>query len=394
MVRDRAGTLEVRSGARDRVRLRFAEEDGRYYVIPSAPDSAWWRRAIREGGAWVRAEDTAERECSGEILAAPERIEHIRSLFRAKYGASDWDRYFSGASRALCLDPTRPRHPLDADARLREEFDSVAPGYDRQLSGHPIERYLKERAGALVGTSLAGADPLLEIGPGTGYHTLRLLAAGHRIVAVDVSGRMTVELVRRARAERLANGLTARTGRLRDLAEVLGDLPDGTFGGAFSMFGPFNLERDLTPAAAALARLVRPGGRLAFTSIGRPGLAPMAWELALGRPRAAFCRVRGSVPPDAFRYPLELFLKNPTEWDRLLAPRFHRVATLAVSVLAPPFDSDRLTRFLGPDHGRRGRRLDERLSRHPGLAGLAEWSYLEYVRSSNGTVTSAAPEGR
>ncbi len=131
------------------------------------------------------------------------RVRALQELFRAKYGAEAWRTYFEGRNEVLEVDPQREPIPPTALERIRGEFDSVAPGYDARIARQPIERYLKDRVTDLALDTLRGLDPILEIGPGTGYHTAPLLAAGHRVVAVDLSERMLEQLQTKAdRGER------------------------------------------------------------------------------------------------------------------------------------------------------------------------------------------------
>ncbi len=379
--RRRDDLLELKVAHGRPVRLRYAVDGPRLFVAPSRADADWFARAIRSGTARVRAIGGAEVECAATAVFRPEEIERVASLLREKYGDVAFARWFGRLSRALALEPGRPPVPVSPDELLRDEFDSVAPFYEDSIGAHGIDRYLKVRVAERLGLLFEGLDPLLEIGPGTGYHTLRLRKAGHHLFAVDVSPRMLEELGRRAAGKGGGAGLETRVGRFRDLEALLSDLPDGAFAGGFSAFGAFNLEPEIDRAIPSLYRLLRPGGRLAFTSLNRPGVSPLGWELAMGRPGAAFRRVSEVVEAGGIRYPLELYLRSPSAWDRLLAPGFRPLSREAVSVAAPPFDSDRLVRWVGTRGGERAKALDGRLSRWPGSWVAAEWVLLTYERT-------------
>lgn len=387
---DHPRTLELRAGRSPWARLLFVEDRGRYFVLPSAELSAWYFEAASQGGAWVRTEPGHERSCASRIVYRADELARVRSLFRAKYGAEATEAHFAKSRRALSLDPTRVAVTPTWESRVRDEFDSVAAGYDESIDHQPIERYLKDRAADLLGRSLAGLDPLLEIGPGTGFHTLRLLADGHRVTAVDISSEMLSQLRQRAEAADLAGRLEVRLGRLSDLGRILEDVPDGAFRGAYSAFGAFNIEPTLRPAVRALARLIAPGGRLVIAALNRPGLAPMAWELLMGRAAAAFRRVAEVVPVNGIRYPLELHVPSADGWDALLEPGFRRRRREPVSVVAPPFGSDRAVAFLGERGGRRVRDWDRRLARVPGSWAAAEWVLFDYERRTKPEPPSAA----
>ncbi|HXW67044.1 MAG TPA: class I SAM-dependent methyltransferase [Thermoplasmata archaeon] len=374
-------TLELRLPAQRPVPLLFVREDGRFYVIPSAGTAGWFRDALGAGGAMVQLGDAQGLACAAREIVDPIDSDRVRERFRAKYGETTFRTHFAEATRLLELDPHRPVPALRPAERLREEFDRAAEGYDRALAEKPVERYLKDRAIPVFERIFRGADPLLEIGPGTGYHTLPLLAGGHRLIVVDVSTGMLGELHRRASAAGLDGRLERRTGRLGELDRVTADLPNGAIGGAFSAFGAFNLEPELPRAATELARLVRPGGRLAFVALNRPALAPIAWEIASGRPRAAASRLTERVPGGRGHYPLELTVRTAAAWDRLLRVGFRRVGTQAISAIAPPFDPDWVGRLLPTPMGRqRARRWDARIASAPMGPLLAEWVLLDYER--------------
>jgi hypothetical protein len=109
-------------------------------------------------------------------------------------------------------------------------------------------------------------------------------------------------------------------------------------------------------------------------------VVPFFWDLALGRPRAAINRTRHEVPPGGIRYPLALHLRTPREWDRALSEGFRRSSIGSVSVLAPPFDSDRIVRLLGKSGSEKARRWDSFLADRRYSWVASEWVSLLYTR--------------
>ncbi len=370
--------LLLTAGTGPSVPLLFVEDADSVYVIPSDSPAAWFSAAVREGGCRIRFPNGREMSSLVAIVRSPEALEQIRSLFESKYGAVVWTEHFDRMREALqVFSGVAPRTSTAAD-RIRGEFDAVSWGYDGALARKPIDRYLKDRVVAIATSSLSGSDPILEIGSGTGYHTLPLLAAGHRVTAIDLSEGMLDRLRLSADRRGFGGRLETRTARLADLETDLRDIPDGNFAAAFSAFGAFNLEPDV--GVAALRRLLRPGGKLLFTSLNRPGVVPFFWDLALGRPRAAINRTRHEVPPGGIRYPLALHLRTPREWDRALSEGFRRSSTGSVSVLAPPFDSDRIVRLLGKSGSEKVRRWDAFLADRRYSWAASEWVSLLYTR--------------
>ncbi len=376
-----AGQLRLRAPDGAEIPLLFVEDGARLYVLPSERGARWAVEALRVGWCEVQLRDEGWTRCAATPVDDPHENERWRARFRATYGSDVWARHFERSGRVIELDPQAPASPRSAADRVRGEFDAAAASYADRVAQRSVERYLKETTLERLRELFQGRDPLLEIGPGPGLETVPLLEAGHRVVAVDTSPGMLSVLTDRARAARVEPGLTTRRGALGELGTVLADLEAGTFAGAFSTFGAFNLEPNVGALGRDLGRLVRPGGRLAFTSLNRPGVAPFLWEAIAGHPRVAFGRLRTAWERLGESYPLDAFPRRPSEWDALLTPAFHRRSTMPVSVLAPPFEPS----IRWPRPGPRGRRylrgVDRRLSRRSRLSEVAEWAFLVYERS-------------
>lgn len=103
--------------------------------------------------------------------------------------------------------------------------------------------------------------PLVDLGCGTGRHSLRFARRGFPVVAVDLSHAMLHAVTTRATAEGLpVLGLEANLCRL-------GSLPEATFAYALSMFSTLGMIRGRPARRKALSeafRILRPGGRLAL----------------------------------------------------------------------------------------------------------------------------------
>jgi len=389
---DRPGrreSLELRAVGIAPVRLLFVELDGRVYVAPSQGSAAWFTASVREGQCETRKPGEAWTSAATRLVGPDGSHPSLPGEFDRKYGAGTWSRYFGGRSTILELTRLRAGLSVSDPDRIRGEFDALAESYDATVAGHAIDAYLKSQVTRLSVAALRDHDPLLELGSGTGIHTLPLLAAGHSVLAVDISDRMLDQLRRHAEASGASRSLRTRAGRVGELPQVLGDLPGSSIGGAFSAFGAIDVEGDLDAAVTELSRIIRPGGRLAFTSLNRPGWTPMLWDLAGFRLRSAGSRLRREVPPGAVRYPLRLFPRSAADWDRLLARGFRRHSAQALSCLAPPFDSERLVRFLGAEGAARAKSLDARLVTRRGALRSAEWLFLVYERSPSGATTRA-----
>ena len=153
----------------------------------------------------------------------------------------------------------------------RTSFGSVAADYAALRPGYPADAV----------AFLLGDRPrrVLDLGAGTGLLTDVLLAAGHEVLAVDLSGPMLDQL--RARLPQVV----AATGGAESIPLPDADVDAVVAGQAAHWFDP-------VPAAAELRRVLRPGGVVGFVWNTRDETVP--WVRALGRPaRGGGPRPRG-----------------------------------------------------------------------------------------------------
>jgi SAM-dependent methyltransferase len=375
--------VRVRIGDGASTPLLFWEEPGAVFVMPSSTATRWLNDALRTGGCTLTWPDGRTESCSTELLVDARAAGHVRERMRTRYGPAVYDRYFGPRSKVVRLTPGGKVNSRTPDQLLVQEFDAVAAGYLAAVQDNRIEYHVNVATRDRLLTQFRGRQHLLEIGAGIGFETLPLLASGHAITVVDLSPRMLENLTAGATAAGVAAGLSSRIGRLSRLDEALQDVPASSFDGAYSTFGAFNLESSLGSAPTAFARVLRPGSLLVFTTLNRPGLLPVLWEAVVGNRVGALRRAQHEMPAGTVRYPLSVYPRNPTWWDRALAPHFRRIGTLPVSVMAPPFESPRLVRWFGPTGGSRVLRWDARLSRRAALAPLGEWSYLVFERRTD-----------
>lgn len=226
---------------------------------------------------------------------------------------------------------THDRPRIDETARA---FDMVAHEYDRTNRANPILEDMRRRSLAMLRRYVPAGAELLDIGCGPGTDQAALLAAGYCLTAIDASPAM-VQQARRS-AERLAPA--HRPTILCRSVEQLGKFQPGSFDAAFSNFGPLNCAADLCEVARQLHDVLRPGGVLVASVIGR--ICP--WEVALylsrGNVRRAALRFRrGQVPVP---------LKHETVWTTYLTPAacarafasagFTRREHVALGVASPP----------------------------------------------------------
>jgi demethylmenaquinone methyltransferase / 2-methoxy-6-polyprenyl-1,4-benzoquinol methylase len=140
-------------------------------------------------------------------------------------------------------------------AAVRDMFDAIAPRYDLVNRVMTFRLDVRWRRRAVRALGLPAASHILDLASGTGDLCADLALAGHRPVSVDFSLGML-------RAD--------RSGAPRVQADILRlPVPDRSVDGVTCGFALRNLV-DLAAFFAELARVVRPGGRIALLDVGVP----------------------------------------------------------------------------------------------------------------------------
>jgi SAM-dependent methyltransferase len=181
---------------------------------------------------------------------------------------------------------------LPGDAR--STYDGACDHFDDA----PLGFWDRHGQGTIARLGLPEGARVLDVCCGAGASALpsaRAVGPGGSVTGVDLSGGL-VALARR-KAER--EGLGNLDFRVADMTSLL--LPGRSFDAVVIVFGIF-FAPDMEGQLRALARLVRPGGKLAVTTWG-PGLFEPLYVPFL----AAFRRLRPGLP-------------EYRPWDRISAP--------------------------------------------------------------------------
>ena len=140
---------------------------------------------------------------------------------------------------------------------VRTMFDRIAPFYDAM--NRAMTMGLDGRWRRLAATAVVQpGDNVLDAACGTGDLAIAALRAGGKVTGLDVSEPMLERARRKNGAIEWVRG---------DLLEL--PFPDASFDAATIGFGIRNVE-DHERGLAELARVVRPGGRLAVLELARP----------------------------------------------------------------------------------------------------------------------------
>lgn len=138
---------------------------------------------------------------------------------------------------------------------VREMFDAIAPRYDLVNRIMTFRLDVRWRRTTVRDLALAPGSVVLDLASGTGDLCIDLREAGLTPISMDLSYGMLA---------------ADRSGAPRSQADILRlPVPDGSVDGVTCGFALRNLT-DLDAFFVELARVVRPGGRIALLDVGVP----------------------------------------------------------------------------------------------------------------------------
>jgi len=249
----------------------------------------------------------------------------------------------------------------------RRAFDSVAADYDGPRGNNVLIQRMRRAMWNAVRDEVPPGSRLLDLGCGTGLDAVEFARRGYRVTAIDWSPRM----VERTRSLAAQVATPSRV-EARHLGIHQLDRMEGEFDGIYSNLGPLNCAPDLEVAAAECARLLRPGGKLVFSVIGRVCPWEIGHYLFRGRFRRAVVRAaRGVTSVGMNRHTIWTRYYLPREFYRAFAEHFALCGYRALGLfMPPPYLLDFYRR-----HQRRCDwlgRLDDRLGGLPLLRGMGD----------------------
>ena len=222
-------------------------------------------------------------------------------------------------------------------------FDTVAADYDADFTEHALGRWLRAAVWAHLDEAFQPGDAALELGCGTGEDAVYLAGRGVQVHATDGSSAM-LDI---ARHKAILQGVSDRvTFEQLDVNRLNPNhpptpphahTPKQPYDGAFSNFGALNALPDRRRQAEALARWIRPGGRLVLVMMGPWCPWEWGWYLARGRVGTAFRRFRsGGIARIGSGALMRVWYPSPRQVQREFAPYFRPCKTMGLGVLLPP----------------------------------------------------------
>jgi len=216
----------------------------------------------------------------------------------------------------------------------RDAFDSVAADYDGPRGNNILIQEMRTEMWNRLDATFRTGSRLIDIGCGTGLDAIRMAQLGHHVTATDWSPQMVGRTRDRAERENVTERVQALAVGGQDFQQLPGT---AEYDGAYSNLGPLNCVPNLEGLSRECARLLKPGGQLVFTVIGR--ICP--WEIGHYGLRRRWARLatrfaRKFVPVN---------MNKHTIWTRYYFPKefyaaFQREFTLehyrGLCTFAPP----------------------------------------------------------
>jgi SAM-dependent methyltransferase len=249
-------------------------------------------------------------------------------------------------------------------------FDVLAPDYDAQFTRTLVGSLLRHATWRWLDRAFGAGQRVLELNCGTGDDALHLASRGVRVLATDASPAM-VDIARGKVAAANAGLVEVRRLEIEHLEQL-----SGTWDGAFSNFGGLNCVADLHGAADAMARLVKPSGRVVLCVMGP--VVPWEWVWFLGRldARSAFRRL---APGGTTWRGITVRYPSVGATRRAFAPHFRLRRVGGLGVLVPPPYADGWARR-HPELVQRLNRWERRIEAWPLVPRLGDHYLMELER--------------
>jgi SAM-dependent methyltransferase len=216
----------------------------------------------------------------------------------------------------------------------RDAFDSVAADYDGDRGNNLLIQQMRDEMWRWLDATFPPRARLVDIGCGTGLDAVRMAEQGHRVTAIDWSPHMIARTADRAARA----GVTERVIPVPIGAQELSRLEGaGSYDGAYSNLGPLNCVPGLSEVSRECARLLKPGGALVFTVIGRMCPWEMGYYILKGRwARARIRYARDFVAVGMNRRTIWTHYYWPREFYRHFSREFQLQEYRGLCTFAPP----------------------------------------------------------
>jgi SAM-dependent methyltransferase len=217
-------------------------------------------------------------------------------------------------------------------------FDAFAEAYDNDFTHSPLGQLLRPRVWDILGQHFTAGQHVLELTCGTGEDAVWLARRGVNVTATDGSA----EMVKKAKEKAEERGsIEVKQVSLQD---VVGgyfggqrSAVSGHFDGVFSNFGGLNTIGAWRSLAAALAEIVKPGGKVILVPMGPVCPWEILWYLAHGQPKTAFRRFsRLGAPAKIGGSVIPIWYPSARQLRADFSPWFRHQTTESLELWLPP----------------------------------------------------------
>lgn len=233
-----------------------------------------------------------------------------------------------------------------------QAFSRAAPLYDSDEEINVMARWARKRSLSALLKVFKPGDRVLEIGCGTGLEAVFLARRGIQVVATDAAPGMiaavSAKIAEGGRDYDLRGMIEPVLCPAQDLVQLVERYGEGAFDGVYSSMGPLNCIPDLRPVAIALARLVRPGGRVVLGLLNKYCIWETAWYMRALQPRLAFRRWGGKAEatsrPDWQEEKFTCYYWTRSVIEKAFRDQFRVIKREGLPWLMPPLYLDGLIR--------------------------------------------------
>jgi SAM-dependent methyltransferase len=218
---------------------------------------------------------------------------------------------------------------------LPSAFDAFAADYDAAFTHSPLGQLLRRRVWRVLADYFQAGQTVLELACGTGEDAVWLAQRGVSVTATDGSAEMVKATAVKAQQNNLSDHITPHHLSLQKLPTHYA-LRNTQYDGAFSNFGGLNTLSGWRPLAAALARLVRPGGHLVLVPMGPVCPWEIGWYGLHGQWKTAVRRWRQPATARIGPSLIPVWYPSARRLRQDFAPWFECVHVESLGLWLPP----------------------------------------------------------
>jgi ubiquinone/menaquinone biosynthesis C-methylase UbiE len=220
-------------------------------------------------------------------------------------------------------------------------FDALAEEYDATFTNSPLGRLLRRRVWQILAANITEGQHFLELACGTGEDAIWLARRNVRVTAIDGSQSMVCIARAKVAQARLQKMISFRHCSLQMIAggqhpDVALELEEVKFDGAFCNFGGLNTISDWKPLARALAKLIKPGGRIILVPMGPYCPWEVCWYVTHGQPRKAFRRFHSPAMAKLHEKSFPVWYPSAKRLRKDFSREFRYLKTESIGLWLPP----------------------------------------------------------